>query len=125
MDGEIRTPIGVMWMEEGVLWHRLETTETITEDHAGAVVDAVRELTRDRPVPAVVDMSNIGFATAAARSRFAGSSEESNESATALIVRGPASRLMAQAFLKVGRPQRPIAVFTDSRKAANWAKERR
>lgn len=121
MDGRsdnVKTPIGTMWIEDGVLWHRLETQDTITEHDAVDVIEAVARLTDGVPVPAVVDLSNIGFATAAARSRFASDVEDSLELATALIVRHGPGRLMASAYLKLAKPKRPIGVFADPRKAA-------
>ena len=125
MKGQVRTPIGHMWVDKGVLWHRLDTEEAITEEHAVDVIEAVHHLSAGQPMPAVVDMRSISFATAAARNRFAGSSEDANETATALVVRNTASRLMAQAFLKVARPKRPVAVFVDLRKALAWAQGHR
>ena len=117
----VRTAIGTMWIEDGVLWHRLETQDTITEEHALSVIDAIERLTEGNPMPAVVDMSHIGFATAAARSRFAGDVDGSQESATALVVRHGPGRLMASVYLKLAKPKRPTGVFVDARKAAEWA----
>ncbi len=118
---ELSTSIGTMWIAEGVLWHRLATQETITEDDAVSVIDAIAQLTDGRPMPAIVDMSSIGFATAAARNRFAGDVDATQEVATALIVRNGPSRLMASVYLKLAKPRRPIGVFVDARKAAEWA----
>lgn len=110
-----------MWIEDGVLWHRLETQDTITEEQALSVIDAIESLTAGNPMPAVVDMSHIGFATAAARGRFAGDVDGSQELATALIVRNGPSRLMASVYLKLAKPERPTGVFVDPGKAAEWA----
>lgn len=33
-----KTPIGEMWLEDGISWHRVDTADTITEDDASAVV---------------------------------------------------------------------------------------
>lgn len=115
------TPIGEMWMEDGVLWHQISTPKKITEDDARDVVLLVREMTGGRPRPAIVDMRAIGFATAAARKGFAGSPETSQEIATALVVGSTSSRLMAETFLKLSKPERPIAVFIDISEAQRWA----
>ncbi|MCP3976000.1 MAG: hypothetical protein GY720_16085, partial [bacterium] len=113
MGKRLATPIGEMWMDDGILWHRISSSDKITEDDARAVVELVHELGEGQPRPAVVDMRAIGFATAAARRGFAGSPETSNEVATALIVGSTSSRLMAETFLKISKPNRPIGVFTD------------
>ncbi len=125
MDKRLTTPIGEMWMEDGVLWHKIAPSDRITENDARAVVELVHELSEGRPRPAVVDMRAIGFATAAARKGFAGSPETSQEIATALVVGSMSSRLMAEAFLKISRPNRPIAIFTDPAKAKDWAGQHR
>jgi hypothetical protein len=115
------TPIGEMWIDDGVLWHRISTAKKITEDDAREVILLVHELAGDRPRPAVVDMRAIGFASAAARKGFAGSPETSQEVATALVVGSTSSRLMAETFLKISKPDRPIAVFTNTSEAKKWA----
>jgi len=120
---EVATSIGTMWIEDGLLWHRLATQETITEDDAVSVIEAVRLLSGGEPIPVIVDMSTIGFATAAARNRFAGDIDESLELATALIVRDGPGRLMASAWLKISRPERPVAVFVDQRRAVEWLQQ--
>lgn len=125
MTNAIRTPIGQMWIEDGVLWHRIDDAATVTEDDAAPVIDAVRSLTGGTPCPAIVDMRHISFATAAARREFGGPESDEMESATALIVRNTGSRLMAQAFLRLSRPRRPIEVFVDSRRAKEWAQQHR
>lgn len=119
------TPIGEIWLENGVVWHRIDTTDVITEDDAIAVVEIVGELTGGRPTPTVVDMRSIGFASKEARRGFAGGPESSHEIATALVVDSSSSRIMAQAFIKLSNPGRPIGVFTDIAKAREWAEQHR
>lgn len=121
METKRETPIGEMWMDDGVLWHQISTANKITEEDARAVIGLVHELTDGQPRPAVVDMRAIGFATAAARKGFAGSPEASQEIATALVVGSTSSRLMAETFLKLSKPDRPIAVFTNPTEAKEWA----
>ncbi|NNC39482.1 MAG: hypothetical protein HKN95_02225 [Acidimicrobiia bacterium] len=118
----IRTPLGEMWLtDDGVLVHRIDDGLTVTADDAAAVRKAVAELTGGRLVPAVVDMRAVGYAERAARHMFGAASEESFESATALIVGSSTSQTMAQAFLAMG-PQRPIEIFTSEREAMEWAR---
>ncbi len=114
------TPIGEMWLEDGILWHRIDS-ETVSEEDARDVLQIVGEITGGRPAPAVVDMRSIGFASKEARQGFAGSPESSHEIATALVVSSSSSRIMAQAFLKLSKPDRPIGVFTDIAEARDWA----
>ena len=119
----VQTPIGEMWMDDGVLVHEITTFDVITADHAEAVVAAVKRLTGGRPTPAVVDIRAVGYALPEARHAFAGGVEESGEIATALVVANPASRALARVFLSLSRPQRPVRAFTNVTRALEWARE--
>ena len=120
-----KTPIGEMWLEDGILWHRVDTADTITEDDARAVVNIVRQITGGQPTPTVVDIRSIGFASKEARLGFAGPPDSSLEIATALVVASSSSRIMAKAFLKLAKPERPIGVFTTVEEARKWAAQHR
>ncbi|MDF1595453.1 MAG: hypothetical protein P1T08_05075 [Acidimicrobiia bacterium] len=122
MPDRVQTPLGEMWMtDEGVLVHRIEHGLSITMEDAAAVQAAVLELTDGRPAPAVVDMRAVGYAERAARQMFGASTQETSESATALIVGSSASQTMAKAFLAT-EPKRPIEIFTSEIEAMEWAR---
>jgi hypothetical protein len=97
----------------------------ITEDDALGVVAIVDEITGGQPMPTVVDIRSIGFASKGARQGFAGAPDMSHEIATALVVGSSSSRIMAKAFLKLSKPERPIGVFTSIAKAREWAEQYR
>jgi hypothetical protein len=120
-----KTPIGEMWLDNGILWHRVDTSDTITEDDARAVVTLVGQITGGKPTPTVVDIRSIGFASKGARQGFAGGPDSSHEIATALVVASSSSRIMAKAFIRLSNPDRPIGVFTDIAKAREWAAQYR
>jgi len=122
MPETVQTPLGEMWLtDDGILFHRINEGLTISSGDAAAVQSAVLELTGGRPVPAVVDMRAVGYAERAARDMFGASTEETSESATALIVGSTASRTMAKAFMAMG-PKRPIEIFTSEAEAMDWAR---
>lgn len=120
-DDIVQTPIGVMWLENGVLIHRVETL-TVNQADAASIPKAVAVLTGGRPVPAVVDIRNVAFAEHDARAAFAGSPDESLEIATALVVAHGASTTMGRIFMKLDRPARPVEMFTSMDEAIAWAK---
>jgi hypothetical protein len=122
MTETLTTPIGEMWLDDsGLLWHRLDGSLEITREDALEVVRCVRRLTGGRLVPAIVDIRSVAYAPHEARTAFAGSPEESSESATALIVQAGASSAMAKVFTSVTKPKRPVAVFEDEDEAVAWA----
>jgi len=118
----MKTPLGEMWLADGVLWHRIDTTDSITEDQAMAVVGLVKDLTGGKMVPAVIDLRSVSYAGPEARNQFARSPEESLELATALLVGESASRAMASLFTTIDRPQRPVKVFTTPEEAEGWVR---
>lgn len=119
----IETPLGQMWLDGKVLVHRITHFDVITPEQAAEVVAAVKRLTGGVPTVAVVDIRAVGYALPEARHAFAGTPEDSGETATALIVSNAASRAMARVFLALSKPERPIQVFTNVDAAMTWARE--
>jgi hypothetical protein len=117
----VATALGEMWLEDGILFHRIDTA-IVQPAEAALIGKAVQELTGGRKVPAVIDIRTVAFAEKEARQMFAGSTEESYEIATALIVAPGSSSAMGQVFLKIDKPSRPVGVFTSKAEAVAWAR---
>lgn len=117
----VKTPIGEMWLAEGLLCHRIDEI-VVSEEAAADVQQAIQDLTGGRPTPAVVDIRAIGYAGPKARDMFAALPDDSGEIATALVVGSSASRLMASLFMKFSQPNRPVKVFTNFDEAIEWAR---
>ena len=123
MSEPIRTPVGMMWIDEsGLLWHRLFEGVTVRAEHVAEIRDAVREVSNGYPVRAVVDISGVEFADRGARDAIANSLDDSNEVATAVIVSSAISRALGALFLKLSRPARPVRLFLDENEAASWVR---
>ncbi len=115
----MQTPIGEMWIDDGILWHRVDK-EMITGVDAEGVLDAVAEMTGGVPMPAIIDVRSIAYAERKARAMFAGSTERSLETATAIIAQEPAAVAMVDAFMAIDPPQRPTQVFSNPAEAEAW-----
>jgi len=123
MDDCVRTPIGTLSIDEsGLLWHRLDSGVVVDVDAARQTVDAVRQITSGRAMPAVVDIRGVAFADKAARDGFAGDEHSSNELATALVVDKRFSKHLGNLFLRMSKPRRPVRMFTSEEEAAGWAR---
>ena len=121
MSEPIRTPVGMMWIDEaGLLRHRLDEGITVKAEHAAGIREAVREVADGAPIRAVVDISGVQFADRHARDAIATALDDSNEVATAVIVGSPISRALGTLFLKLSRPKRPVKLFLDEEEAARW-----
>lgn len=79
--------------------------------------EAVQTLTEGRPG---VNISGVQFADRAARDAFAKPIDDSNEVATAVIVKSAVSQAMGTLFLRLSRPARPVKLFVDEQEAARW-----
>lgn len=117
----VTTSIGEMWLESGLLWHRIDDP-VVSVGAAQEIASAIRELTGGRPTPAIVDMRSIGYAGPEVRGLFADLPEDTGEIATALIVSSTSSRTMATMFTKHASPNRPIRVFSNAEEAVQWAR---
>ena len=118
----MRTPIGELWLDDdGLLWHRIDAL-VVSTDAAQEVRDAVAELTGGRPVPAVVDIRSVGYVGPEARSLFESSDDDPWELATALVVDSSSSQAMADVFVGLTEPGRPVRAFTSADDAAEWAR---
>ena len=121
MEGAISTPLGEMWLDDGVLYHRIDTF-LVQPEAAAQIGEAVRMLTEGRQVPAVIDIRQVAFAEKDARRMFVQSPEDSLEIATALIVAPGSSETMAKVFVNIDKPARPVAAFTSEAEAVAWAR---
>ncbi len=121
MTEPVRTPVGMMWMDEsGLLRHRLDNGVTVLVEHAAGIRQAVQEVSDGKPIRAVVDISGVQFADRKARDAIASSLDESNEVATAVIVGSAVSRALGTLFLRLSRPARPVKLFLDEDAAVKW-----
>lgn len=90
---------------------------SVLED-AVAVIDAMRELTGGRAAPLLVHTADAGPQTREARMEFVRRQEV--VSAVALVVGNPLSRMMANFFVNVSKPDVPIRILEDEDEALAW-----
>lgn len=86
-----------------------------------ATIEAMIELTGDRPAPLLVDVRQAGPQDRAGRLEFIRRHEV--VSAVAIIVSNPLSRMMGNFFINVNKPKAPTRLFDDEAAALAWLKE--
>ena len=89
-----------------------------TLDDAVAVIEAMSELTGGRAAPLLVHTTDAGPQSREARLEFVRRQEV--VSAVALVVGNPLSRMMANFFINVSKPEVPIRLFEDDESALTW-----
>lgn len=87
-------------------------------EDAVAAIATMKELTGGRATPLLVQARDAGPQDRAARMEFIRHQEV--VSAVALMVGNPLSRLMANVFINVSRPEVPIRLFEDEPAAVAW-----
>ena len=115
------TPIGDVWLEDGIMHHRIHPETTITASLAHRTVDSLADYAGGRKRPAVVDIRGVTFADREARDVFADDLEF--ETATALVVDSNLSKNIGNLYLRLSRPSRPTRLFVSPDEATQWAKE--
>ena len=119
----LRTPIGEAWIQDGVLWHRLDSGIAISEKDALDTISSLADIVGDDRYPAVVDMRGAAFADSKSRSRFA--HDIGFEQATALIVDSKVSKALGNLYMRLARPNRPTKMFNSEGPASQWAQDHR
>ena len=121
-DDAVSTTLSHIWLDSGVICFRVKPGALYTVDAAREDLDAAANLTQGVPAPAVADIRELAFADYEARELFAAPPEQSGETATALVVQSMASRTVADAWVAVSKPDRPVNVFHTFDEALQWAK---
>ena len=69
----------------------------------------------------LVDMRQMRYVDREARAVYRGGTESGTQPATALLVRSPATRVIANFFIGLNGPKGPIRIFNDEATAIAWA----
>ena len=91
---------------------------TVLLEDATAALQAMAQLTRGRRSPLLVDMCETGPLDRPTRAELTRRSDL--QSAVALIVGTPLTRMMANFFLSVNKPPYPTRMFDDEASALAW-----
>jgi hypothetical protein len=117
--GVISHPKFRMWLRPDgivqVVW--VPRTRALLED-ATAALEALEQLTGGRRSPLLVDMRDTGAQDRATRAEWTRRSDL--QSATALIVDTPLSRIVGNLFISASRGPTPTRLFDDEASALAW-----
>lgn len=86
-----------------------------------ATIEAMIEITGDRPAPILVDVREAGPQSREGRLEFIRRHEV--VSAVAILVGNPLSRMMGNFFMNVSKPKAPTRLFDDEDVAIAWLKD--
>ena len=110
-----------MWLrQDGIVQVVWAPRATALLEDATATLDAMAQLTGGRRSPLLVDMRDTGPQDRITRAEW--SSRSDLQSAVALIVATPLSRLLGTLLLRVSKPPFPIRLYDNETSAAAWLK---
>ncbi len=112
----------MMFIEEGILHFYYKQIENLDQHVAEACVQARKAFTENKDYPCLVDVISIKNFTKEARDYFA---NEGNEgiTANAILINSTVTKMMANFYIMVNKPQNPTRMFTDKKSALEWLKQ--
>lgn len=117
--GVITHPKFRMWLRlDGIVQLAQIPQTTVLIEDARAAMEAMAQLTGGRPSPLLVDMHDVGPQDRRTRAEW--TSRSDLQSAVALIVGSPLSRVLGNLLLTVSKPQFPVRLFDNEAAAVAW-----
>jgi hypothetical protein len=117
--GVIANPKFRMWLRpDGIVQLVWSPRTTVLFEDATAALEAMAQLTGGRRSPLLVDMHDTGPLDRPTRAELTRRSDL--QSAVGLIVGTPLTRMMANFFLSVNKPQFPTRLFDNEASAVAW-----
>jgi hypothetical protein len=119
-DSDVSTnPKFRIWLRpDGIVQLVWAPQTTVLIEDATAALEAMAQLTGGRRSPLLVDMHDTGSLDRPTRAELTRRSDL--QSAVALIVGTPLTRMMANFFLSVSKPQFPTRLFDNEESAVPW-----
>jgi len=106
--------------EDGIVKCKAFKYSQHTLEDAKENIEAVRLLAKGRRVPVLVDITEVKGADREARAYLASEEVAVVQSAAALIVGSPISKLVGNFFIGLNKTTFPTRLFTDEKRAVKW-----
>ena len=119
----VKTATSINWIQNGILFSKNTGDEKITLDEAKTITSAFRKLS-PVPLPLLVDLAIPKGQTREAREYFAKDPTHlETYTAVGLLISNPISKVLANFFLGLNKPDRPTKLFTNIEEAVLWLSE--
>ncbi|MDH5680019.1 MAG: hypothetical protein OEZ36_00410 [Spirochaetota bacterium] len=118
----LETHTAIAWYEEPVLFVECRPNAIITLDDAVDHVERSLEILPEGNFTQLIDMRKLKSISREARVYYSRDSSKSHCKAVALLVKSPLSRVIANFFLGINKPNKPIKLFTKRDSAIHWLK---
>jgi len=120
----IRSEVAQITLIENGYFHIVYDANTIlTLEKAKAVVEAQKKLAVNNQYPNLLEGRSLKEVTPDARKFLASQETAEVNSAVALLVGSPVSRILGNFFLKLDRPAYPMRLFSNQEEAFEWLRQ--
>ena len=118
----LKTNTAIAWYLDSTLFVECLPDAVITLEDAVEHIERSSEIIEERDFVQLIDMRRLKSITREARVLYSRKNSNLNCKAVALLVSSPLSRVIANFFLGMNKPDRPIKLFTNKEKAITWLK---
>ena len=120
----IETSIATFYIEDGIVYMRSKKDADINLDATKLAIKARRTLQNNKPMPVLIDTSNVWQVSDEARAYSATKEVEELSIAMALLPGSSLATIMiANFFIKINKPSIPTKMFKNEGEAIEWLKK--
>lgn len=117
------TRITTLWIDRDGIGHVvLKENALVDLESLKEYSEAVVRGCQGKKIPVLFDMRGIKYVERDARDQFAKGPPGLLTKAVAVVIRSVAQRMMVRFFLLINKPEFPMKVFRDEKKALNWVR---
>ena len=117
---KIEFPYATVEYKKPIVYFRVTKPVLFTGKKILAVIEAGKKLCNDKSHLLLTDVKVLAELTSEARKIAASKENTENLVAQAIVVKWVATKLIANAFMKLNKPHYPVKTFSDEGKAVKW-----
>jgi hypothetical protein len=116
----VETRTNRLWLEDGILYFEYFPGVEISMEDAIEISERQRQLIEGKRRPVLGDISQVRSISREARTYFASDDFQETNSALALLVNSPVSKVIGNMFIGFSKTIFPTRLFTSRSKALEW-----
>jgi len=113
----------IVLLDDNIVYCRVLPGKLMSLEEGKVNIQAISKIANGKRVSVVVDIRESKGVTKECRKYFASKEVAEVQSACALIIESPFSRLIGNFFLGLNKPLFPTKLFNDEHEAINWLKQ--
>ena len=120
-DKKVMTSKMTMFMDAmGVIHIKYFAKSEMNIESAREEIQYINQMTSGKKAPCLVDITNVKSVTRGARLYYSSEAATNVIAAAALLINSQVSRILANFFLGINKPQMPVKLFNSEEQAVEW-----